>query len=299
MKKLIIILGVVGTSVSAVLVRIANAPSLVLVLYRVSFAAAFLLPVLIIRHRQELKNIPKRDFILSAFSGIFLGFHFAAYFQSLRFTSIASSVVLVDTEVFFIAWITFLLFGEKVGRKCWLGILLTFAGSVIVAFSDAGSGSNVLIGDIIALAGALCLACYTTLGVFCRRTMSTIVYTFMVYAFAAITALIVLFVQGVKLIGYDRINILSGLGLALFCTLLGHSLFSWGLKFEKPVFVSAVKMLEPVFATIWGMFLFSEIPSAFVIVGGSLIIIGIIYYTTHHFQNESTKNDLLPKGKRV
>jgi Permeases of the drug/metabolite transporter (DMT) superfamily len=292
MKKIIVILGVVGTSLSAVFVKLADAPSMVLVLYRVGFAAVILFPYLLIKHRRELKSIPKRNFLLSAVSGMFLGFHFTAYFQSLRYTSIASSVVLVDTEVFFIALMTFLFLKEKLGKKCWIGILVTFAGSVTVAFADAGGGSNILLGDVIALTGAICMSFYTMLGASCRKRMSTTVYTFFVYAFAALTVLLILCVRGVKLFGYGKINLVSGLGMALFCTLLGHSLFSWGLKYEKPAYVSAVKMLEPVFATVFGILIFSQIPSVYVIAGGSMIIAGIIYYTVHNFRKEKPPGDL-------
>lgn len=279
MKKLAVILGVASSSVSAVLVRITDAPSMVLVFYRVGFASAFLLPFFLTAFRRERANIPRRDYLLSAVSGVFLGFHFTAFFQSLRYTSISSSVVLVDTEVFFIALMTFLFFHEKMGMKSWVGIFLTFVGSVVIALADAGGGSNVLLGDFIALGGACCMAVYTMLGAICRRHMSTTVYTFLVYSFAALTVLLVLSVQGVGLVGYGAVNYLSGLGLALFCTLMGHSLFSWSLKYVKPAFVSASKMLEPVFATVWGIVFFLEIPSLFVVAGGILVVAGIIYYS--------------------
>ena len=71
-------------------------------------------------------------------------------------------------------------------------------------------------------------------------------------------------------------NLWIALGLAIFCTLLGHSIFSWGLKYEKASFVSAVKLLEPVFASILGFVFLREIPSLYTAVGAVLIIVGII-----------------------
>lgn len=289
MKKLIIVLGVVGSSVSAVLVRAADAPSMVLVFYRVGFAALILLPVFLTKHRGELRGIPGRYFLFSAVSGMFLGLHFTAYFQSLRYTSIAASVALVDTEVFFIAMMMFLFFREKLSGKCWAGILVTFAGSAAVALADAGRGGSMLLGDLIALSGAGFMACYTMLGTVCRKRMSTTVYTFLVYAFAAVTVLIILLFQQTKVFGYGTINILSGAGMAVFCTLLGHSLFSWGLKYEKPSYVSAAKMLEPVFAAVWGILFFSEFPSAPVAAGGCMIVAGIVWYTLSASQTAPPK----------
>ena len=116
MKKLIILLGVVGVSMSSLLVRWSQAPSLTLVVYRMGFASVLLIPWVLLRQREELRHLTRRQLGLCLLSGAFLGFHFFAYFTSLNMTSIASSVVLVDTEVFWVALAMFLLTREKPGR---------------------------------------------------------------------------------------------------------------------------------------------------------------------------------------
>ena len=279
MKKLLIVLGVVGVSLSAPLVRISSAPSMVLVLYRVSIAAVLLLPAVLIRQRGELRALKRRDLLLCFVSGLFLGLHFACYFESLRFTSIASAVALVDTEVFFVALMALVFFRERIPWLAWLGILITFAGSIIISVSDAGGGTNRLLGDGIALTGAACMAVYTIIGKICRRRMGTTVYTFPVYVSAAITVSVILLISGTPVSGYEPINWLTALGMAVFCTLLGHSVFSWGLRFESAAFVSTVKLLEPVFASMLGFLLFREIPTLPVIVGGTIVILGVVIYT--------------------
>ena len=281
MKKLIIILGVVGTSLSVPFVRFSNAPSMVLVLYRMAFATVILLPYILIKNRDEIKFLHIKEIILCLISGIFLGFHFSCYFESLNYTSIASAVVLVDTEVFFVAFISLLLFKEKISKIGWFGIVITFAGSVIIALADSGSGSNVLLGDALAFSGAAFMAVYTIIGKIVRKNMTTTTYTFIVYFMAGITVLIVLLISGKPIFGYDRINFLTALGMAVCCTLLGHSIFSWGLKYESASFVSTVILLEPVFATITGIFLFGETPSLTVVIGGIIVIAGIYTYSNY------------------
>lgn len=278
MKKLIIVLGVLGASFSAIFVRLSDAPSLVLVFYRMLFAAAVLLPFCLVKHRAELKEMTKKELLLSALSGVFLGLHFACYFSSLRYTSIAASVVLVDTEVFFVAIISLLMWKKKISKFGWLGIGGAFLGSVLIAVSDAGGGSNVLLGDGLALLGAVFVAVYTLIGTFVRRTRSTTVYTTVVYWAGALTVLLVLLCTGTSPLGYQPIDYAAALGLAVFCTLMGHSIFSWGLHYESPAFVSMAKLLEPVFATVMGIFLFREIPGGLVILGGMIVILGVAFY---------------------
>lgn len=275
MKKLIIILGVVGASLSAILVRFSDAPSMVLVFYRMFFAALLLLPAFVKKGLPECASLQKKDILLCAVSGFFLGLHFSFYFESLKHTSIASSVVLVDTEVFFVAIGGLLFLKEKISKIGWLCIFVTFMGSVIVSLGDMSSGA--VYGDILALLGAVCVGIYTMIGRIMRKTMSTTAYTWIVYAVAATVVLIGSTVAGDFVVPVSMKNLFIGLGLTLFCTLLGHSIFSWGLKYEKAAFVSTVKLLEPIFASIIGLFLFKEIPPQTSILGGIMIILGIIF----------------------
>ena len=279
MKRLAVLLGVAGVSLSAVLVRWSTAPSLILVLYRVGMAAALLAPYTLLRHREELRTLARREVLLCLASGAFLGLHFAAYFESLRYTSIASSVVLVDTEVLFVALGTVLVLRQRLSGRAWLAVTLAFGGSGVIAMADTAVGPDAVRGDIIALSGALCMAVYTMIGAVCRRRLSTTVYTCLVYTAAAVTLLVITLAGGAPLMGYGAVNGLTALGMAVFCTLLGHSVFSWGLKYLPPAFISTVKLMEPVFASMWGLALFAERPGALTVLGGAVIICGIALYS--------------------
>lgn len=78
--------------------------------------------------------------------------------------------------------------------------------------------------------------------------------------------------------GYAPVNWLCAGGMVIFCTFLGHSVFSWGLKYLSPASVSTLQMMEPVGASVWGLLLFHEVPGILVIVGGILVIGGIVLY---------------------
>lgn len=273
--KAIIILGVVGASLSAIFARLSDAPSMVLVFYRMFFAVVLLLPSLIKNGISEYAKLEKKNLILCVVSGLFLGLHFSFYFESLKHTSIASSVVLVDTEVFFVAMGSLIFLKEKISKVGWLCILVTFIGSVIVSVGDAAGGA--IYGDILALLGAVCVGIYTLIGRQMRKVMSTTGYTWIVYLIAALVVLIGSSATGNYVIPVSFRNILCGLGLTVFCTLLGHSIFSWGLKYEKAAFVSTAKLLEPVFAAILGLFIFAEVPSVTSVIGGIMIIVGIVF----------------------
>ena len=278
MKRLIVLLGVVGISASAIVVRWSTAPSMVLVMYRMIVAVGLLSPVVLLRCRQELKALTKKDWLMSAAAGCCLGLHFTFYFESVRNTSIAAAVVLSDTEVLFVALGSILLLRKKLSRQCWLAVGLAFVGAVMVALSGGTGGESGLMGNIFALLSAMLLALYTTIGASTRQRMSNTAYTFVAYAFAAITVAVVAVASGTPLAGYGANNWLTALGMAVLCTLLGHSIFTWGLEYLPPAYISTVKLLEPVFSAVWGVLLFHESPTLLVIVGGIIVIAGVFIY---------------------
>lgn len=117
------------------------------------------------------------------------------------------------------------------------------------------------------------------IGAVCRRSVSTTLYTFLAYSAAALTAVFLCLISRTPLIGYAPANIFTALCMAVFCTLLGHSVASWALKYLPAPFVSTVQLLDCVFSTLWGVLLFQEIPSAVVLLGGVICILGILFYS--------------------
>ena len=277
MKRLIVLIGVVGISASAVLVRWATAPSMVLVLYRMIIAVAMLAVPVLLKGRAELKSMTKREWLLAMAAGCCLGLHFATFFESLRHTSIAAAVILSDIEVLFVALGSMVFFRKKLNRQCWIAVILALIGAVMVALADGG-GESRLLGNALALTCTLFLAMYTMIGASVRSRISNTTYTFVAYACAAVTVLALALIGGTPLGGYGANNWLAALGMAVLCTLMGHSVFTWALKYLPPAYISTTKLLDPVFSALWGLLLFQEIPSVLVILGGVIVIVGVFLY---------------------
>ena len=279
MKLLVVLLGVVGSSLSSVFVRWSDAPSLVLVAYRMAFAVVLLLPS-VWKARAEFSGVTRKTILLCGVSGLALGLGFSVSFESLQHTSIAASSVLANMEVFFVALAMVLVFRQRLGKLAWLAIFVTFSGACIIALADGigSGGGNALWGDALAVLAAFLVAVYTMVGAVCRKSMGTTIYTWTIYLCALVTVLILIFVGGTPLMGYGLKNIAAALGLTVFSTLLGHSVFSWGLKYLPAAFVATLKMLEPLFSSLWGFLLFHERPGGLVLLGGAVVISGVMLY---------------------
>ena len=276
--KLILMLGVLGVSVSSLLVRAASAPSLVTATYRLGWTVLLLLPMVLLRFRAELRRLRGRDLLLCGLSGVLLALHFATWFESLKWTSIASSTVLVSTEVIFTALGFALFLKGRIPRLGMAAIALSFAGSAALALADGG-GRGALYGDLLALAAAVFVSLYTLIGRVQRDHLSTTVYTFLTYSACLLTLLVLDGATLTPVVGYGWKEVLIGLGLAVACTLLGHSLFSYSLKYLSPSYVSAAKLCEPIFASLLGIPLFGEIPGGVQVFGSVLVLAGVLLYT--------------------
>ena len=277
---IMILVGVVGISLSSIFVKYSAAPSAVTAAWRLLWTVILLTPAVFGKAavRREMRAVSPKLAILSCLSGVFLAAHFALWFESLQHTTVASSTTIVCTEVIWVALGYWLFLKGKISLKAAAAIAVTLLGSVIIAWSDSGSDAH-LAGDLLALAGAVAVAVYTLLGRIVREKVSTTVYTYLVYAACALVLVLTCLVQDQKLLGYGVSPVLVGLLLAVFSTLLGHSIFSWCLKYFSPAFVSASKLCEPVVAAILAAILFGELPGMLMLLGGALILGGVLYYS--------------------
>ena len=276
-----ILIGIIGISMSAILIRFSTAPSSVTASWRLLWTVILMTPVTFGKGavRKELFSIDRKTVALSLISGVFLAIHFWFWFESLRLTSVASASTIVSTEVIWVSIGFFLFLKGRLSLKAIAAIAVAFVGSGFVAFADSGAGGTHLTGDLFALLAAMAVAVYMLIGRIVRANVSNTVYTYLVYAACAAGLLLTSLVQQQGLFDYGYNGILIGLALAVFSTILGHSVFSWCLKFFSPSFVSASKLCEPVVAAILAGFLFGEVPGPMQLLGCVLILGSVLYYS--------------------
>lgn len=276
-----IVVGVLGISMSSILVRFSPAPSPVTAAWRLIWTVILMTPAVLgnASVRKELHTMTRKTLLMCVASGLFLAVHFAVWFESLRYTSVASSTTIVCTEVIWVTLGYWLLMKGKLSRRGALAIAVSLLGSVLIAWSDAGAGERHLYGDILALIAAIAVAAYTLIGRVVRKTVSTTAYTYPVYLACAAVLWLTCLANRYDLFAYGIRSVVVGLMLAVFSTILGHSIFSWCLKYFSPSFVSASKLCEPVAAAAMAAILFGEGMTSMQLLGGALILGGVLYYS--------------------
>ncbi len=284
LPEVIITISVLAVSTGALFIRFAQreASSLVVAAYRLGLGTLFLTPFALFRYRQTLRSLSRGQWRLALLSGLFLALHFGFWITSLEYTTVASSVVLVCMSPLLVAILSTLLLHEPLTRQAWIGLAVALAGSAVVAFSQSLStpagqlfaGSS-LLGNLMAFAGAIFIAGYLVIGRKLRAGLPLVPYAFVVFGTAAVLLTTAALLNGEKMGGFPPITYVWFLALGLIPQILGHAGFNWALGYLPASFVSIALLGEPIGSSLFALFLLKEIPSAYEIIGGVMILSGI------------------------
>lgn len=289
---LVLLIGVISVSTSAILVKLSSAPAPITAMYRLVFSVLLMLPFVMGNVRKEITTITRRDFTYSAIAGVFLAFHFILWFESLEYTSVASSVVLVTLQPIFAFIGTFLFYKERFTTAALITSAMAIAGSIVISWGDFRIDGMALFGDFLALMGAVMVTGYFLFGQTVRRNTSLLAYTFVVYGISSITLILYNLMLRNPFFTYPTSDWIMFLLLAIVPTLLGHSLFNWALKWLSTSVISMSILFEPIGASILAWLILDESIKATQWIGGLLVISGLLlfYYMEKMKQRQIAQN---------
>jgi drug/metabolite transporter (DMT)-like permease len=264
----------VAVSFSAVFIRLANDDAATIVWVRMSMAAALLAPLLLVDVKRGRVPRTPRGAVLVVLSGVFLAGHFLLWTASLQYTSIAASVLLVSMHPVAVIPMSRLLLGERASRRQVIGMCFALAGVAVTCIGDFRLSGTALVGDLLALGGAVCLAGYLIIGRSVRGSVGLGLYSGSVFAIVALVAAITTAFQANPHLPSSR-TALYGLALAAICTVGGHATFNLLLRQVRALTVSIAFLGEAPLAALIGFIIVGSIPSATTLVGGLIILAGV------------------------
>lgn len=270
-----LLVGVVAVSWAAIFIRLAEAPALSIAAYRLSLSAVPVGAFALARRRAELARLRRGEWLLLGGSGAALALHFATWIASLSRTTVASSVALVTTQPVWVALLSALVLREPVRLQGVLAILVATAGGITIAGADIALSGEALLGDALALVGAICAAVYFIVGRRIRPALSLASYVGVVYAVAAALLLLAALAMGAPLGGFSTRTWMMFLLLALVPQLLGHSALNWALRYLSAPFVSVTVLGEPVISTLLAIPFLGEWPGPVRVLGGAVTLAGV------------------------
>ena len=245
---------------------------------RVLIAGLVLLPVAIM----NIRKFPKKNLkwlLLAAITGNFI----PMFLFPIAETEVSSSIAGIINSMMpiFVIIVGALLWKFQTTKRQIIGVLISFSGACILAFSGGEGGEFKLIPILLLLLATLLYAISTTtvkskLSDIPAKILSAFVFSF-VLIFPSLIALV--FAGFFNELKMDN-NLLVGLGfvslLSVFGTGLAMMLNYRLLSVSTPLFASTVTLLMPVVAIIWGI-LDGEKLTSMQVFGSVIILAGLIF----------------------
>lgn len=181
------------------------------------------------------------------------------YFKAIELSSLSQASILLYTAPIFVMLFSMIFFKEKLNFLKILSIILAFLGCVFVT----GVSSNGTFDFVAVTYGLLSGVCYALYSIFSRfalnRNYSPLTITLYTFIFSGVASLFVIDIKPVyKLITSSGYDFWYCLLFALLSSVLPYLTYTLSLKHIKSSTASIIATIEPVVATVTGVFVFSE-----------------------------------------
>jgi drug/metabolite transporter (DMT)-like permease len=268
----LLILGIIGIGTSGPLIALSTMPILALIFWRNLGGSLLMLPFAL--RKTEWIDVKNRDAIKwSALAGVVLALHFIGFFIAMRFTSVAAGTALTALQPIFAAYFVKRT-GGHIPRQAWLGMIISFAGVLIITGVDFQISRRAFLGDLAAIACAALAALYVMLGAKAQRQLTTSTYTSICYFVCALTTLPIAFFSSTELIGFSAREWWLLLALIGGAQILGHTMFNLVLKRVSPAVVSLIVFFEVPVGAVLAYWWLGQLPPAGIIPGLVLLLLG-------------------------
>jgi drug/metabolite transporter (DMT)-like permease len=280
---LVLVLALIGISFAGPLVRLSHAHPLAIAIWRLGFSLVIIGVALgITGSWRQWQRLDRSRTLVAVGAGAMLALHFWTWNSSIGFTTVAASVVLVNTQPALVALLSAGWLREPPTRRQWMGIAIAMAGAFVVALPDMASAANAttgraLFGDALALAGAAAAACYFVAGRKLRTTLDIWPYVALVYGTCFVVLIGLAAIVRAPVLHQPARELAIFSALAIGPMLFGHTGLNWALKYLPAYVVNLTLLGEPVGATMLAAILpgIREVPGVATLGGGALILVGI------------------------
>ncbi|MDQ3715351.1 MAG: DMT family transporter, partial [Actinomycetota bacterium] len=268
----LLLIGVLGVSLSAPLTALLVAPALALGFWRTALGAAFLLPTAALRRGAEVRALRPALIGRCVLAGAFLAAHFGTWIPSITLTSVSTATALVCMTPIWTA-LAARIAGQRMPRIAWIGLLLAVVGTGVIAGVDVTVSAQAVLGDGLALVGGIFAAGYVLIGARVRTEISTTTYAICCYGVCAVLLGGIALVAGVPLVGFESRDWLLILAITLAAQLLGHTVFNLVVSEVGPTVVGLVLLLEVPGAALFALILVDQVPPALALPGLALVVL--------------------------
>jgi len=247
-----LLIATIAVSGASIFIRYCDSSALTIAFWRI-FLVVFLLTPLLIFHdvRTQFKDaLSKEQIKFFIVAGFFLSLHFFSWIQSLQYTTVAASVIVVNSSPLWVIFLSFVFFRETINPFQVIGLILSFVGVILIALlnSPLESVNKFQEGVILALFGGVAVAVYFIIGKRMRSSfrVSNIPYTYFVNGFCAFFLFVYSVLLSENIFIFPESDFFWFFALAIGPSLLGHALYTYAMKILSSQTVSLTVLGEAI-----------------------------------------------------
>lgn len=271
-----LLISIIAISFSAIFVKWSSAPATIISMYRMLLACLFMLPMVYL-HKNEFKKITARDWRFLFFSGTFLAFHFALWFSSLQYTTVASSTIILALQPIISLIGGFIFFKERTTGLAITTMGIAIIGAAMIGWGDIGLDKKAILGDVLSFLSVIAVVGYLLIGQTIVKKINHWIYSFTVFFFAACLLTIYNAIIGEAFTGYA----IKEWGIFILLAIvpsLAHVINNWLLNYVNATTISMSILGEPVGASLLAVILLGEKLVSWQIVGGIFVLSGVFFF---------------------
>lgn len=281
-RLMLLVFGVAACSSSVIFIKLSTTDPVLLAGYRCLLASALMGPLFV----REWKRLPAGEggklIRQTWIPGAILALHFISWILGARRTDSANATLIVNFVPMVMPIVLFALIRERVNRRETAGTAIAFAGVLVLGAADYRFRPEHFAGDLLCFLSMWLYAFYLAYGRMNRHFPSIWLYVIPVYFFSGWISV------GAALALGRWPEVPSGpewlwiLGLAVFPTVLGHSIMNYSMRFFRGQLVGIVNVGQFISASVLAYLFLREVPAtafypaaALVLTGAGVVVAGL------------------------
>jgi drug/metabolite transporter (DMT)-like permease len=285
---LIAVVGVLGFSFKAILIKLAYAwapvDAVTLLALRMIYSAPIFLAMAIFARRRRAEPLTRRDWLAILWLG-FIGYYLASLFDFIGLQYVTASLERLMLYLYptIVVVLSAIFLRQPISGRIVVALALSYAGIVLVFGRDlqlAGDPHAIWLGGALVFAGAVLYAVYLVGAVPVIARLGSLRFI----ALAMLASTVFVLVQFVatrpisELEAPMRIQFLS-LAMAVFSTVLPTYLIAEAIKRIGANRTSLLGSLGPLFTIAFGFWILDEPVHAIQLAGAALVLAGVTLVT--------------------
>ena len=250
----------------------ASMPPILFGAIRMAIVFICLLPFLKFKLPNKKYLLPLFGFAFSMGTGVNLFLYLSVNVSSILSPLVIGAQLSVPLGIIFSS----IFIGEYIGYKKWILIITSFLGITLIGFDP--KIADEILGFLLICGMALC---YASAQVF-SRYLKELDVKFTNVFMGAVASVVLLFLsiifEGNTLSHLENLNLeawLMVLHAGILCSLMGHMSMFYLYKFYSVGQVLPFYALFPIFGMLLSFFIFGEIPTLIMIIGGIIVITSV------------------------